>query len=83
MQSTISGPQPTEGARRFGARLRLYVALARVVKGVDGSDLLTVAALGLLFVGLAMPSWAFGVVGALLTLLTPIGTALRMLIRGR
>lgn len=88
MESTISrgvvsGPQATESAHRFRARLRLYVALTRVVRGIDGTDVLTVAALALLFVGLAAPSAAFGVVGGLLVLLTPIGTALRLLIRGR
>lgn len=88
MESTISrgvvsGPQPTEGAHRFRARLRLYVALTRVIRGIDGSDVLTIVALGLLFIGLAAPSAAFGVVGGLLVLLTPIGAALRLLIRGR
>lgn len=82
-RGVVTGPQPTESARRFGARLRLYVALTRVIRGVDGTDVLTIVALALLFVGLALPSAAFGVVGGLLVLLTPIGTALRLLIRGR
>lgn len=79
----VTGPQPTDGARRFRLRLMLYVALARFVRGIDATDVLTVTALALLFIGLAMPSAAFGVVGALLVLLTPVGAALRQLIRGR
>jgi len=75
------GPSPS--ARRFATRRRLSIAFVRVVRGFDGSDLLTVAALSLLFIGLAMPSVAFGVVGGLLILLTPIGVALRMFVRGR
>lgn len=70
-------------ARRFDARLRLYTALLRVIRGIDGSDLLTVTSLAFLFIGLALPSVAFAVIGGLLVLLTPIGTALRVLIRGR
>lgn len=70
-------------ARRFDARLRLYVALLRIVRGIDGSDLLTITSLAFLFIGLAAPSAAFGVVGGLLVLLTPVGAALRVFIRGR
>ena len=70
-------------ARRFEARLRLYLALRRIIVGVDASDILTVLALAGIFAGLALPSAAFGAVGFLLMLLTPIGTALRVFIRGR
>lgn len=79
----VTSPQPTPAARRWESRLRLTLSIRRFIRGIDGSDVLTVVALSLLFVGLMAPSWAFGVVGALLTLLTPIGTALRILIRGR
>jgi hypothetical protein len=75
------GPSPS--VRRFGARLRLYVDLRRFIRGVDFRDGLTVVALASVFVGLALPSLAFGVVGALLLTLTPIGDALRLLIRGK
>lgn len=71
------------GARRFAARLRLYVILLRFVRGIDFRDALTVVALALVFVGLAAPSLAFGVTGGLLLLVTPIGDALRMLVRGK
>lgn len=79
----VTSPQPTAATRRWEGRLRLANSIRRFARGVDGSDVLTVVALTFLFVGLLAPSWAFGVVGALLTLLTPIGTALRILIRGR
>lgn len=82
-RGTVAGPQPSESTHRFRARLRLYVALTKVISRVDATDVLTVVALGLLFIGLAAPSAAFGVVGGLLVLLTPIGAALRLLIRGR
>lgn len=75
------GPSPA--ARRFDARLRLYVDMRKLYRRIDASDVLTIISLTFLFVGLALPSAAFGVVGGLLVLLTPIGTALRVLIRGR
>lgn len=74
---------PSASARRFAFRLRLSHRIRRFITTTDGSDVLTVVALAMLFVGLLAPSWAFGVIGALLVLLTPIGTALRILIRGR
>ena len=79
----IAGPEPTAGTRRFEARLRLYVLLLRFIRQTDGSDILTLVSLAMLFTGLALPSAAFGVVGGLLVLLTPIGTALRVFVRGR
>lgn len=79
----VTSPQPTAATRRWASRLRLANSIRRFARGIDGSDVLTVVALAFLFIGLLAPSWAFGVVGALLTLLTPIGTALRILIRGR
>lgn len=79
----VAGPQPTEAARRWGARLRLYVALSRVMREFDSSDVVMLLSLAFIFVGLAMPSAAFGVVGVLLLPLTPIWTNVRLLIRGR
>lgn len=75
------GPSPS--VRRFDARLRLYVDLRRAVRGFDLSDVIMLLALGFIFVGLAAPSAAFGVVGFLLLPLTPIWTNVRLLIRGR
>lgn len=75
------GPSPS--ARRFDARLRLYVTLNKTLRNVDGSDLLTVLSLAALFVGLTAPSVGLVVVGGLLVLMTPIGVALRVFIRGR
>ena len=74
---------PSPSTRLFGARLRLYAELRRLIRGTDGSDVLTVLALAGVFAGFALPSLAFGVTGGLLLLLTPIGAALRVLIRGR
>jgi len=74
---------PSPSVRRFDARLRIYTILLRGIRGVDGSDLLTLTSLSFLFIGLAQPSAAFGVIGGLLLLLTPIGAALRLFIRGR
>jgi hypothetical protein len=79
----VSGPQPSSAARRFATRLRFAVALRRAIRGFDFRDFLTVLALGGIFAGLALPSMAFGVTGGLLLLLTPIGDALRLLIRGK
>lgn len=79
----IAGPEVTAATRRFDARLRLYASLRRFLRQTDGTDVLTIVSLTLLFIGLAAPSLAFGVVGGLLVLLTPIGTALRLIIRGR
>ena len=75
------GPSPS--VRRFDARLRLYVALNKAVRGFDLSDTILLASLVFIFIGLAVPSAAFGVVGALLLPLTPIWTNVRLLIRGR
>lgn len=74
---------PSPSVRRFDARLRLYLALRRAVSGFDFSDLVLVASLAFVFVGLAVPSTAFAVVGFLLLPLTPIWTNVRLLIRGR
>ena len=77
---------PSSAARRFEARLRLYIEVRRVITAVDGSDLLTVASLLLVAAGVgsvAGPGWACIGVGLLLSLLTPIGTALRIFVRGR
>lgn len=82
-RGVITGPQPTDGARRFAARLRLYAALLRVARTFDLGDVVLLVSLGFIFIGLAMPSAAFGVVGALLLPLTPIWTNVRLLVRGR
>lgn len=80
---TISGPQPTDGARRFRARLALLIALRKGIAGFDLGDVILITSLAFVFIGLAAPSWAFGVVGALLLPLTPIWTSVRLLLRGR
>jgi len=78
------GPSPS--VRLFAARLRFYVALRRFVRGVDFSDVLTVVVVVLLAAGIVIvagPGWACIFVALLLSLLTPIGAALRLFIRGR
>lgn len=79
----LAGPEPTQAARRWSARLRLYVALTKALRELDLSDAILLLSLAFIFVGLAVPSAAFGVVGALLLPLTPIWTNVRLLIRGR
>jgi TRAP-type mannitol/chloroaromatic compound transport system permease large subunit len=74
---------PSPSVRRFDARLRLYVDLRRAVRGFDLSDVILLVSLAFIFVGLAAPSAAFGVVGALLLPMTPIWTNVQQLIRGR
>ncbi len=66
-------------------RFAIAAALRRVIGIFDTSDLLTFAALAFVWLGLAMVAMplAFVVTGALLVLVTPIGAALRILIRGR
>lgn len=80
---TITGPQPTDSARRFAARLRLLVALERAVRGFDLGDAILLVSLAFIFIGLALPSAAFGVTGALLLPLTPIWSSVRVMLRGR
>jgi hypothetical protein len=79
----VTGPQPTDSARRFAARLRLYVALTRAVRGFDLSDALMLVSLVFVFIGLAAPSAAFAVVGFLLLPLTPVWASIRIMLRGR
>lgn len=77
---------PSVSARFFAARLALTIALTGLVRSVDGSDLLTLGALGLIGTGVALVAsvgWALLVVGLLLSLLTPVGTALRIFVRGK
>jgi len=69
--------------RRFDARLRLYAALLSAIRGFDLGDTVMLVSLAFIFVGLAVPSAAFGVVGALLLPLTPIWTNVRLMLRGR
>jgi hypothetical protein len=69
-------------------RNRIWFGLVAVVRRVnvfDGGDLLTLAALAFVWYGLslfALPL-AFIVTGFLLVLVTPIGAALRILLRGK
>lgn len=82
----VTGPQPSDKAIRFRARLRFYVALTRAAHGFDASDLLTLVVFGLLAAGIVIvagPGWACIFVALLLSLMTPVGTALRVFIRGR
>ena len=74
------GPSPA--VRRYRFRLMAPALISRTLVK-HASTILTVVSLSFLFFGLALPSAAFGVVGGLLVLLTPIGAALRILIRGR
>jgi hypothetical protein len=73
----------SQSTRLFGARLRLYVALGQAIRGFDFGDVVMLVSLTFIFLGFALPSAAFGVVGALLLPLTPIWTNVRLLIRGR
>lgn len=74
--------RPSAAVRRFRARLLLADRLRRI----HPETVITIAALVLMGVGFAWvtsnPGWAFLLVGGLLTMLTPIGAALRILIRG-
>jgi hypothetical protein len=84
--SAVTGPQPTNGARLFAARLRLYVALARALRGFDADARYTAGALVAVSVGVAIVAgigWALIVTGLLMSLLSPLGEALRKFIRGR
>lgn len=60
--------------RRFDLRLRILAVVHRAITGFDLSDALLVLSLGFIFIGLAAPSAAFGVVGFLLLPLTDIWT---------
>lgn len=84
---TVSGPEPSASARRFRLWLTLRnPALVSAWFVRHAVTLLTVAALASLFTGFALwDAWplAFVVTGFLLALLTPMGAALRILIRGR
>lgn len=79
---------PTPAVRRFDARLRLLVDLHRLVRSLDGSDALTVLALagiggGITIEELHGPGLGLFAAGIVLAFMTPIGTAIRILIRGR
>ena len=62
-----------------------FAAAVRKVNIFDGGDLLTIAALASIWYGLSLLSVpvAFVVLGLLLVLVTPIGAALRILLRGK
>ena len=76
---------PSPSVRRYRARLLFGRWLAGILR--TPGDILTVAALVFLGVGVAWvtasPGIAFILVGALLALLTPIGAAIRILLRGK
>lgn len=77
---------PTPNVRRFEARLRLLLALRRIVSGVDASDVLTVLALVGIGTGIGITfgiGWGLFVGSAVLAAMTPIGAAVRLLVRGR
>jgi hypothetical protein len=73
--------RPSFRTRLFTWRLRA----AQAVRSIDATDFLTVIALGLLWAGVAMLNVAVAciVAGSLLALLTPVGAAVRILLRGR
>lgn len=77
--------QTSPAVRRFAFRLRLRARLSTFLRGFDGSDVLTIAALALIGAGVALLSVAAAlvVVGALVALLTPIGTSIRIFVRGK
>ncbi len=79
----VTGPQPSDSAQRFRARLELLRALRRAVAAFDLSDAIVLVSLTFIFVGLALPSAAFAVVGFLLVPLTPIWASVRLMLRGR
>jgi hypothetical protein len=79
--------RPTLSVRLFAARLRTMQAIHRLLTGIDGSDLLSafvVIGIGA-GVGLMTASLGAGLVAAALATLpvTPIGTGVRILVRGR
>lgn len=75
--------EPSVSAQRFELRLRLLRAVHGMVARIDGGDVLTVLALAFLGVGLTLPAVGLVVVGALLIPITPVGVAIRVLLRGR
>lgn len=73
---------PSAAVRRFRSRL---LFLARVRRMTPGT-VLTLVSLSLIWLGVAIkidPWVACILIGALLVLLTPVGAALRILLRGR
>jgi hypothetical protein len=72
-------------ARRFRLRLLLGPAMIGRTLTRHAPTINTLAALGLVFVGLALVSVpaALVVTGFLLSLMSPLGAALRILVRGR
>lgn len=75
--------EPSASARRFELRLLILQRLHAALSGIDGGDVLTVLALAFLGVGLTLPAVGLVVVGALLIPITPVGVAIRVLLRGR
>jgi len=77
---------PSAAARRFATRLRLSRRVKKALREVDASDVLTVVCLALLGTGVTV-NLGIGAgliaVGGLLVFVTPIGTALRIFVRGR
>lgn len=83
--------KPSRSARRFRSLLLLRLRIRRALRNPVarrslGGDLFTILALVMVGVGLALaigPGWGLVAVGALLLLLTPVGVAFRILIRGK
>jgi hypothetical protein len=82
---------PSRSARRFRSWLLLRLRIRRALRNPAawrsaGGDLFTIIALVMVGLGLAMAlgtGWGLLVVGLLLLLLTPVGVAFRILIRGK
>ena len=70
-------------AQRFRSRLLAVAAARRFLR--SPGDVLTIISLAFVWLGLAMVALplAFVITGCLLMLLTPVGAALRILLRGR
>jgi hypothetical protein len=77
--------KPGLSARLFRARLLVVRAIRRAFGGFDASDVFTILGLVALGIGIAMLSVpaALIVSGSLLLAVTPIGAAVRMMLRGR
>lgn len=78
--------RPSFSARLFEARLRLIADVRRVIRAIDGSDVLTVLALAGIGGGVFLVAgmgYALLTSGIVLATMTPIGAAFRVLIRGR
>lgn len=77
--------KPGLSARLFRARLLVARAIRRAFGGFDASDVFTIVALVAIFAGVAMFSVPAALIlsGSLLLTVTPIGAAVRLMLRGR